>query len=71
MRPGKWKPDTWARRASEAVAGVRGAALAKLAVQEALALLGAYARTTDNPPACIVDVADLLDVAANALDGAP
>lgn len=46
-------------------------ALAKAAVAVATALLDAYARETDLPPAGIVEAADLLDVAASALDGVP
>ena len=52
-------------------AGVQGVTLARVAVQGAMALLGAYARQTDFPPAGIVEAADLLDVALSALDGAP
>lgn len=51
-------------------AGVRGVALARAAVQGAAALLSAYARDTDYPPAGVVEAADLLDVALSALDGA-
>lgn len=37
------------------------------AIAEAIALLSAYALTTDAPPASIVEVADLLDAALAAL----
>ena len=52
-------------------AGVRGPALARVAVQNAMALLQGYARRTDYPAAGIVEAADLLDAALTALDGAP
>lgn len=61
---------TGTRRGGQST-GIRGGALARVAVQGAAALLGAYARTTDFPPAGIVEAADLLDVALSALDGAP
>lgn len=61
---------TGTRRGGQST-GIRGVALARIAVQGAAALLGAYARTTDFPPAGIVEAADLLDVALCALDGAP
>ena len=58
-------------RRGRQLAGVRGPALARVAVRDALALLTGYARQTDFPPAGIVEAADLLDVALSALDGAP
>lgn len=61
---------TGTRRGGQ-TAGVQGATLARVAVQGAAALLGAYARTTDFPPAGIVEAADLLDVALSAWDGTP
>ena len=61
---------TGTRRGGQ-LAGVRGVGRARVAVQGAAALLSAYARTTDFPPAGIVEAADLLDVALFALDGAP
>ena len=61
---------TGTRRGGQ-LAGVQGVPLARVAVHSAAALLGAYARTTDFPPAGIVEAADLLDVALSALDGAP
>ena len=60
---------TGTRRGGQS-AGVEGIPLARVAVQGAMALLGAYARQTDFPPAGIVEAADLLDVALSALDGA-
>lgn len=60
---------TGTRRGGQ-TARARGVPLARVAVQGALALLGAYALETDFPPAGIVDAADLLDVALSALDGA-
>lgn len=62
-------PMTGTRRGGQS-AGVQGVPLARVAVQGAMALLGAYARQTDFPPAGIVEAADLLDVALAALDGA-
>ena len=61
---------TGTRRGGQ-TAGVQGVTLARVAVQGAAALLGAYARTTDFPPVGIVEAADLLDVAQSALDGLP
>ena len=61
---------TGTRRGGQ-TAGVQGATLARVAVQGAAALLGAYARTTDFPPVGIVEAADFLDVALSALDGLP
>jgi len=61
---------TGTRRGGQS-AGVRGVAVARVAVQGVAALLDAYARTTDFPPAGIVEAADLLDVAVSALEGAP
>ena len=61
---------TGTRRGGQ-TAGVQGVTRARVAVQGAAALLGAYARQTDFPPAGIVEAADLLDVALSALDGAP
>lgn len=61
---------TGTRRGGQ-TASVQGVTLARVAVQGAMALLGAYARQTDFPPAGIVEAADLLDVALSALDGAP
>ena len=59
---------TGTRRGGQ-TAGAHGVTRARVAVQGAVALLGAYARTTDFPPAGIVEAADLLDVALAALDG--
>ena len=61
---------TGTRRGRQSV-GVRGVTLARVAVQGAAALLSAFARETDFPPAGVVEAADLLDVALSALDGAP
>lgn len=61
---------TGTRRGGQS-AGFRGVVIARVAVQGAAAQLDAYARTTDFPPAGIVEAADLLDVAVSALDGAP
>ena len=58
-------------RRGRQLSGVQGVTLPRVAVQGAAALLGAYARQTDFPPAGIVEAADLLDVALSALDGAP
>lgn len=58
-------------RRSGQTAGAQGAALARVAVEGAAGLLGAYAHETDFPPAGIVEAADLLDVALAALDGLP
>lgn len=61
---------TGTRRGGQ-TAGVQRVPLARAALQGAAALLDAYARTTDLPPASIVEAADLLDVALSALDGSP
>ena len=61
---------TGTRRGGQ-LAGVRGTALARVAVQGAMALLHGYARRTDYPPAGVVEAADLLDAALSALDGSP
>lgn len=61
---------TGTRRGGQST-GVQGVPLARIAVQGAAALLSAYARETDYPPAGVVEAADLLDAALDALDGAP
>ena len=61
---------TGTRRGGQ-LAAVRDPALARGAVQGAMALLDGYARRTDDPAAGIVEAADLLVVALTALDGAP
>lgn len=61
---------TGTRRGGQ-LAGVRDPALARGAVQGAMALLDGDARQTDFPPACTVEAADLLDAALSALDGPP
>lgn len=48
----------------------RGVVHARAAVQEAVALLDGMARATDFPPAGMVEVADLLEVALSALEDA-
>lgn len=63
--------DATATRRGGQTVGARKVARARAAVQGATALLAAYARTTDFPPAGIVEAADLLDVALAALDGLP
>ena len=61
---------TGTRRGGQ-LAGVCGPALARVAVEDALALLHGYARRTDSPPAGIVEAADLLEAALSAWDGTP
>lgn len=63
--------DATGTRRGGQLAGVRGPALARVAVQHAVALLHGYAQQTDFPPAGIVEAADMLDEAFDALDGAP
>lgn len=60
---------TGTRRGGQS-AGPLAVPLARAAIVRAVARMDAYARATDDPQPGIVEVADLLDVALFALDGA-
>ncbi len=84
MNPTKAKPDAGGRRASQganawtATSGTKhnptlasARLLAVCAINAARQQLDRYAQETDNPDPAMVDAADLLDAASDALAGVP